>query len=206
MPSSAPRGLYLITPDLDDTALLTRVQPLLDSGAVTWLQYRNKTADTAQRQRQANTLLPLCQAAGVPLIVNDDPDLARAIGAAGLHREDLNTPLADLRDALGPQALLGASCYDQPELAEAAVREGASYVSFGAFFASRSKPTTHRATSAVFAATRDLGVPRVAIGGLTPDNAGPAVAAGADLVAAIGGVFDAPDPVATARAFHALFA
>jgi len=207
MPTTTPpRGLYLITPDIaDDAQLLARTQPLLDSGAVTWLQYRNKSADDAQRRRQAQSLLPLCQAAGVPLIINDDLELAIAIGAAGLHREDNATSLAELHAALGPQAL-GASCYDQPGLAEAAVREGASYVSFGAFFASRSKPTMHRATPAVFAATASLGVPRVAIGGLTPDNAGPAIAAGADLVAAIGGVFDAPDPVAAARAIQALFA
>lgn len=205
--TTPPRGLYLITPDsADDAQLLARTRPLLDSGAVTWLQYRNKSADDAQRRRQAEKLLPLCQAAGVPLIINDDLALALAVGAAGLHREDDTGTLAQLRTALGPHALLGASCYDQPALAQAAVREGASYVSFGAFFASRSKPTSHRATPAVFQATAWLGVPRVAIGGLTPDNAGPVVAAGADLVAVIGGVFDAPDPVAAARALQALFA
>ncbi|MDQ1120094.1 MULTISPECIES: thiamine phosphate synthase [Pseudoxanthomonas] len=206
MPASLPRGLYLLTPDLDDDAqLLARVRPLLDSGAVTWLQYRNKSVDDAQRARQAAALLPLCRAAGVPLIINDDAALAVELGAAGLHREDATTPLAELRAALGPDALLGASCYDQPALAYEAVEEGASYVSFGAFFASRSKPGPHRATTAVFDATAGLGVPRVAIGGLTPANAGPIIAAGADLVAAIGGVFDAPDPVATARALRALF-
>ncbi len=202
-----PRGLYLITPDIaDDAQLLARTRPLLASGAVTWLQYRNKSADASRRRHQAEGLLALCQASNVPLIINDDVELAVSIGAAGVHREDSTRELADMRATLGPQALLGASCYDQPALAERAVREGASYVSFGAFFASRSKPTTHRATPAVFDATIGLGVPRVAIGGLTPDNAGPAVAAGADLVAVIGGVFDAADPVAAAQAFQTLFA
>jgi thiamine-phosphate pyrophosphorylase len=202
-----PRGLYLITPDdAEGMQLLARTRPLLEAGVVTWLQYRNKRVAAAVRQHDAAALQALCVRHGVPLIINDDLPLALAIGAAGVHLEDDPTPLAQARAALGAQALLGASCYDQPALAERAVREGASHVSFGAFFASRSKPTSHRATPAVFAATATLGVPRVAIGGLTPDNAGPAIAAGADLVAAIGGVFEGPDPLAAARAFQALFA
>jgi thiamine-phosphate pyrophosphorylase len=208
MPTTTPpRGLYLITPDdADGDALLARTAPLLASGAVTWLQYRNKRVDAQTRARDAAALQTLSATHGVPLIINDDVALALAIGAAGVHLEEDRTSATDARIALGPQALLGASCYDQPSLARQAVANGASYVSFGAFFASRSKPTTHRATPAVFEATARLDVPRVAIGGLTPDNAGPAIAAGADLVAAIGGVYSAPDPVAAARAFQALFA
>lgn len=208
MPTTTPpRGLYLITQEADDgQTLLARTTPLLASGAVTWLQYRNRAADAPARLRQAVALQALCELHGIPLIINDDVQLARDVGAAGVHLEDNDIGVAAARTALGPQALVGASCYDQASLARQAVRDGASYVSFGAFFPSRSKPTSHRATTAVLRDTAALGVPRVAIGGLTPDNAGPIVAAGADLVAAIGGVYDAPDPIATVHAFQALFA
>ncbi|MET1024968.1 MAG: thiamine phosphate synthase [Pseudoxanthomonas sp.] len=201
-----PRGLYLITQDTRDSQqLLARTRPLLEAGVVTWLQYRNRTADAARRRDEATALQALAKAAGVPLIINDDLALALDLAADGLHREDSETSLDALRAALGPQALLGASCYDQPALARAAVQAGASYVSFGAFFPSRSKPTTHRATTAVLDASATLGVPRVAIGGLTADNAAPVIDAGADLVAVIGGVYDAADPVAAARALRRLF-
>jgi thiamine-phosphate pyrophosphorylase len=201
-----PRGLYLITQDTRDSEqLLARTRPLLEAGVVTWLQYRNRTADAARRRDEATALQALAKAAGVPLIINDDLALALDLAADGLHREDSETSLDALRAALGPQALLGASCYDQPAMARAAVQAGASYVSFGAFFPSRSKPTTHRATTAVLDASATLGVPRVAIGGLTADNAAPVIDAGADLVAVIGGVYDAADPVAAARALRRLF-
>ncbi|SEK53873.1 thiamine-phosphate pyrophosphorylase [Pseudoxanthomonas sp. GM95] len=200
------RGLYLITQeDADGARLLARTQALLEAGVVTWLQYRNRAADAAAQREQATTLQALCAQHGVPLIINDDIALALSIGAAGVHLEDNSIGLEAARAALGPQALIGASCYDQAALAAQAVAQGASYVSFGAFFPSRSKPTTHRATPAVLLETATLGVPRVAIGGLTPANARPAIDAGADLIAAIGGVYDAADPIATARAFKALF-
>ena len=113
--------------------------------------------------------------------------------------------LAAARAALGPQAIIGASCYDELDLARRAVAAGASYVAFGAFFPTRSKVTTRRATPTLLGEAAALGVPRVAIGGITPDNAPQAVAAGADLLAVIGGVFDAPDPVDAARRIASAF-
>ncbi|AJC47278.1 thiamine phosphate synthase [Xanthomonas sacchari] len=203
--SPAPRGVYLITPDEADGArLLARVAPLLDQG-VTWLQYRNKRADAAQRRQQATALQALCARAGVPLIVNDDVALAQAVGAAGVHLGEDDGDLAAARAALGPQALIGASCYDDLALARAATAAGASYVAFGAFFPTRSKVTTRRATPDLLRDAMALGLPRVAIGGLTPDNARPLVAAGADLLAVISGVFDAPDPRAALAAYRACF-
>lgn len=203
--SPPPRGVYLITPDdADGERLLARVAPLLGHGP-TWLQYRNKRADAAQRLAQATALQALCAQAGVPLIVNDDVDLALAVGAAGVHLGQDDGDLAAARAALGPDALIGASCYADLALARAAVAAGASYVAFGAFFPSLSKATTARATPALLAAAADLGVPRVAIGGLTPDNCGPAIAAGADLLAVISGVCSAPDPLAALRAYRACF-
>jgi thiamine-phosphate pyrophosphorylase len=201
-----PRGLYLITPDDNHTpSLLARVEPLLAAGAA-WLQYRNKIAGDALRHEQASALQALCAHAGVPLIINDDVRLARAVGAAGVHLGEDDGDITAARNLLGPAAIIGASCYDELALAERAVAAGASYVAFGAFFPTRSKTTHRRASPDLLAAAAPLGVPRVAIGGITPDNTPALVAAGADLVAVIAGVFAAADPVAAARAYQAAFA
>ena len=198
------RGLYLITPEEPDTArLLARVAAVLPQ--TTWLQYRQKGADGARRHAQAAALQALCAQAGVPLIVNDDVALAAAIGAAGVHLGEEDGDIAAARAQLGAQAIIGASCYDAHARAERAVAAGASYVAFGAFFPTTSKVTTRRATPGLLAAAAALGVPRVAIGGITPDNMGPLVAAGAELVAVIGGVFEAADPVAAAQAYRSEF-
>ena len=200
------RGLYLITPDEpDSTRLLAQVAPLLGAG-VAWLQYRNKSADSATRHAQASALQGLCAAAGVPMLVNDDVALAQAVGAAGVHLGEDDGDLAAARARLGAQAIIGASCYDELELARRAVAAGASYVAFGAFFPTTRKVTTRRATPELLRAAAVLGVPRVAIGGITPDNARPLVEAGADLLAVIGGVFDAPDPLAAVHAYRRAFA
>lgn len=198
----APRGLYLITPDEADThRLLARVEPLLVEG-VTWLQYRHKEASPALRREQAEALQALCARTGVPLIVNDDARLAEAVGAAGVHLGEDDGDIAAAKALLGEAAIVGASCYDELERARRAVAAGASYVAFGAFFPTRSKTTTRRATPALLSDAAVLGVPRVAIGGITPDNTPALVAAGADLVAVIGGVFEAADPVGAVRAYR----
>ena len=202
--NATPRGLYLLTPDEADTArLLARVAPLLPS--TTWLQYRNKAASEGLRKEQATALQALCAGAGVPLLVNDDASLAARIGAAGAHLGEEDDAIAAARALLGPAAIVGASCYDDPARAETAAAAGASYLAFGALFPSGTKPGARRATPAHLHAARVHGLPLVAIGGITPDNAPSAIDAGADLVAVIGGVFDAPDPIAAARAIHALF-
>ncbi|AKK68714.1 thiamine phosphate synthase [Xanthomonas translucens] len=203
--SSPPRGIYLITPDeADGERLLARVAPLLGHGP-TWLQYRNKRADTAQRLAQATALQALCAQAGVPLIVNDDVALAQAVGAAGVHLGEDDGDLAAARAALGADALIGASCYDDLTLARAAAAAGASYVAFGAFFATRSKLTTRRADPGLLRDAAALGLPRVAIGGVMPDNGHALVSAGADLLAVISGVFDADDSRAALAAYRACF-
>lgn len=198
------RGLYLITPDDDDTdRLLRRVACVLPHAAV--LQYRNKAAGTPLQRAQVEALLPACREHGVPLVVNDDWRLAQATGAGGAHLGRDDGALRQARLALGDGILLGASCHEDASLASSAVAAGASYVAFGAFFPSPTKPHAARATLAVLRASGHLGVPRVAIGGITPDNAPSLIAAGADLVAVISGVFAAPDPVAAARAYRACF-
>lgn len=199
------RGLYAITPDEADTARLSaRVETVLQSGA-TWLQYRNKLADAGLREQQARALQPLCRRHGVPLIINDDWRLAATIGADGAHLGQEDGELVAARDALGSDAIVGASCYDALELAQAARAAGASYIAFGAFFPSPTKPHARPASLGLLRDSATLGVPRVAIGGITPDNARPLLAAGADLLAVISGVFDAPDPAAATRAYLACF-
>ncbi|MDN8648627.1 thiamine phosphate synthase [Stenotrophomonas indicatrix] len=203
--SPAPRGVYLITPDEPDTArLLARTAPLLAAGA-TWLQYRNKSASDALRREQATALQALCATHGVPLIVNDDPELAQAIGAAGVHLGGTDGDIGAARSLLGPDAIIGASCYDQLANAERAVAAGASYVAFGAFFPTTTKVTSSRAHPDLLRQSAALGVPRVAIGGLSPDNVGPIIDAGADLLAVVSGIYAAQDPVATQRAYLARF-
>jgi thiamine-phosphate pyrophosphorylase len=197
----AARGLYLITPEEPDTArLLARVAAVLPYA--TWLQYRQKAAGADRRGEQATALHALCVQAGVPLIINDEVALAEAVGAAGVHLGEDDGDIATARARLGEDAIVGASCYDEAVHAQRAVAAGASYVAFGAFFPTTSKVTTRRAAPALLTDAAALGVPRVAIGGITPDNMGPLVAAGADLVAVIGGVFEAADPVAAAITYR----
>ena len=201
----APRGFYLLTPDEPDTErLLARTAPLLPH--VTWLQYRNKSASDARRHEQARALARLCAAAATPLVVNDDVALALEIGAAGVHLGEDDADPREVRRQAGPSLAIGVSCYDSLARAEAAAAAGADYLAFGAFFPSTTKPGARHATTGVLREAARFGLPRVAIGGITPDNAPALVAAGADLVAAISGVYDATDPVVAARAYAACFA
>ncbi len=198
------RGLYLLTPDEPDTArLLARVAAVL--GEARLLQYRNKSADARLRHEQAAALLPLCRDAGVPLVINDDAQLARRIGADGVHLGENDGDPRAARALLGADAIIGVSCYDDLTRARAAADAGADYVAFGAFFPSSTKPGARRATPALLREAAPLGLARVAIGGITPDNARVLVEAGAELLAVIAGVFDAPDPPAAARAYRVLF-
>ncbi|MFN3987051.1 MAG: thiamine phosphate synthase [Rhodocyclaceae bacterium] len=200
------RGLYLITPDTTDTpALMARLLPAL-AGRPALLQYRNKCLQGARRRTQAEAVLDAARAAAVPVLINDDPELAAALGADGAHVGRDDAGIAQARARLGGAAMLGASCYDRLDLAIDAVRAGADHVAFGSVFASPTKPAAARAPLSLFGeARRRLPVPLVAIGGITLDNAREVVAAGADLLAVISDVFDAPDPLARVIAYRALF-
>jgi thiamine-phosphate pyrophosphorylase len=199
------RGLYAITPDEPSTGrLLARVEPVLAAGACC-LQYRNKKAHASLRAEQARELHALCVRHDVPLIVNDHVDLCLDIGASGVHLGGDDGDVAAARARLGPRAIIGASCYDDARLAIEAARAGASYVAFGAFHPSPTKPGARRADVSLLASTTALGLPRVAIGGIAPGDAPALVRAGADLIAVISGVFDAPDPAAAARAYLSAF-
>lgn len=200
------RGLYAITPDESDTgALVAKVAAAL-AGGLAALQYRNKAADAGLRRAQVEALLPLARAHGVPLIVNDDVELALACGADGAHLGVADGDLAAARRRLGAGRLLGASCYDRFDLALAARSAGVDYVAFGAAFASPTKPGAVRAPLSLYArAHRELGLPVVAIGGITLANAPALLEAGVDALAVITDLFGAPDIAARARAFNALF-
>ncbi len=199
-------GLYALTPDLLDTdELVARVAAAIAGGAAA-VQYRSKIASPPLRRAQALTLRDLCAAQGIIFIVNDDVNLAYAVDADGVHLGRDDSPLARARQRLGSTAIIGASCYDSLERAAAAVAAGADYVAFGSFFPSTVKPdAAHVEASLLTAAKARWSVSTVAIGGITPATAPPLIAAGADALAVITALFDAPDVAAAARAFREAF-
>lgn len=200
------RGLYLVTPDWDDTERLLAVTGQALGAGVALLQYRHKHADAGQRREQAGALLDLCRRHGCPLVINDFTQLCVELGADGVHVGGTDASVATVRAQLGPKAIVGASCYGDLALARRAEGEGASYVAFGGFYPSRVKQYDVTTAPGIVKEARDLVcLPRVAIGGMTPANAAPLVAQGADMVAAISSVYLADDPAAAVRAFRALF-
>lgn len=206
--SAALRGLYAVTPDAlcaQPERLLRAVGAALEGGAAL-IQYRDKRSARETRGRLGRELRALCHARGALFIVNDDVALAEAVEADGVHLGAHDLPLAEARRRLGPAALIGVSCANRLERALAAQAGGASYVAFGRFFPSRTKPDAPQAVPALLREARAaLRLPICAIGGVTPENAGALVAAGADMVAAIEGIFGAPDIAAAARAYAACF-
>jgi thiamine-phosphate pyrophosphorylase len=199
------RGLYAITPESADAAgLAARVAECIAGGAAL-VQYRAKRASGSAALVQARALAQLCREGGVPLIVNDSVELAAAVHADGVHlgRDDVSVREARI---LLPQALIGVSCYDDPERARAAARDGADYVGIGSMFPSSTKPGAVRAPlAAIERARRASGLPVAAIGGITADNAGEVVAAGADMIAVIAALFDAQDVRLAARRLSRLY-
>lgn len=196
-------GLYAIS-DGPRSDLLDACTAALDGGA-SILQYRDKGSDHARRRHEATALQALCASRHVPLIVNDDIDLAAAVGAAGVHLGEDDGAIGSARARLGADAIIGASCYDSLDRARAMAAAGADYLAFGAFFASPTKPLARSASLQLLRDARELGLPLVAIGGLTPDNARSLINAGADMLAVISAVFGAADIRAAAHAFAALF-
>lgn len=187
-------GLYLITPDdADNESFSRRVLPLLDSQTAV-LQYRNKLANAAQMREQAKVLLERCRSLGIVFIINDDSILAHELAADGVHLGEHDGDLKTARNLLGPEAIIGMSCYNSLALAEKAAADGANYIAFGAVYASGTKPLARKAGLELFSQAAPLDLPMVAIGGITSDNAAQTLAAGANFLAVIGAVFDAADP------------
>lgn len=202
----ALRGLYLVTPDWDDTTRLLAVTGAALAAGAALVQYRHKTASPALRLEQGGALLALCRAHGRPLIINDHVGLCRELGADGVHLGGADAALAEARAVLGPDSIIGASCYGELPRAEAACRDGASYVAFGGFYPSPVKQYSFVTPPALVDGWRArASLPQAVIGGMTPARAAPLVRRGAAMVAAITAVYAAPDPGAAVRAFRALF-
>ena len=196
-------GLYALTDGPREDLLEVVSQAL--AGGVRLLQYRDPGTDQARRCAEATALRNLCHQHGVPLIIDDDIALAKLVGADGVHLGATENDLGAVRSELGSGAIIGVACRDSLTLAEAAARAGASYVSFGAFFPSPTKPLAPRASIDLLRQSAALGVPRVAIGGITPDNGALLLEAGADFLATVSAVFGASDVRAAAQRFAGLF-
>lgn len=200
------KGLYAITPDEPDTAiLLSKVRQAL-LGGVRVLQYRNKQAGSVLRAEQAGVLCKLAHEFDAIFIVNDDCILAKEVGTDGVHLGGDDLSIEQAREVLGEGQIIGASCYNQLSLALDAVRQSADYVAFGAFFRSGVKPDAVEASPQLLQqASQVLNVPIVAIGGITSQNGSELIAAGADALAVISAVFAAPDIQRAAQEFTNLF-
>ncbi|BBV99214.1 MULTISPECIES: thiamine phosphate synthase [Pseudomonas] len=203
------RGLYAITDSqLLAGRFLSHVEAALEGG-VCLLQYRDKSDDAARRLREAEGLMKLCERYGTQLLINDDAELAARLGV-GVHLGQTDGPLTPARALLGRQAIIGSTCHASLDLAAQAASEGASYVAFGRFFNSVTKPGAPAANVQLLEQARaQVKLPIAVIGGITLDNAAPLVAHGADLLAVIHGLFgadSAQEVTRRARAFNALLA
>ncbi|MGH8557658.1 MAG: thiamine phosphate synthase [Methylococcales bacterium] len=196
-------GLYAITDSAiwPGSRLLTAVAHAIDGGACV-IQYREK-------HRKADVplvkdILDLCRSHQVPLIINNDIDLASRIGADGVHLGRYDRALGEARRIIGDQAIVGISCYDSISRAARAEQEGADYVAFGCFFPSRTKPGASPLDIGIFQQA-SVKIPVVAIGGITPENGGELLASGADLLAVISGIFGETNPDRAAFRYTKLF-
>lgn len=206
-PVSRIAGLYVLTAELpgQSEALLERVEEVLRGGART-IQYRDKTSSPQQRRQEASAIAKLCRQNEALFLINDDPELALAVSADGVHLGQDDMTLAQARAILGAQAIIGISCYDSLALAQQAAVAGADYIAFGSVYPSATKPTAVRAPLSLFsAAKQQVQLPLVAIGGISAANASAVIAAGADAVAVISNVFLADSPYAAAREIADLF-
>jgi thiamine-phosphate pyrophosphorylase len=202
-------GLYAITDGhlTPGDTLIAGVEAALEGGAVL-VQYREKHLPAAEQLRQASALQSACSNAGVPLLINDNIELALRVQAAGVHLGQGDTALTEARRLLGEQAIIGITCHADIALAQTAWQQGASYLAFGRFYPSTTKPSASAADPQVLGKARQFGLPVTAIGGITLGNAEPLVQAGADLLAVAGGLFstDINATAQRAREFSQLFA
>ncbi len=198
------RGLYAITQIKNKTAdiIINEVIAAIKGGAVV-VQFRDK--ESLDAIYLADQLVKVCHEYKVPLLINDDIELAIKVGADGVHIGREDGAISEARDRLGADAIIGVSCYNFVEQAFGAQEQGATYVAFGRFFPSSSKPLAAPAELDTLRKAKFLlDIPIVAIGGILPENGGPLLTAGADLLAVIGGLFET-QPEQSARAYQALF-
>ncbi len=199
------RGLYAVTPDIANTALLCQMVEAALQGGASVVQYRNKVADKNLQFIQAKALLKICQQYQIPLIINDNLMLAKMIGADGVHLGASDGEVSVARETLGADKIIGVSCYNQILLAVSAAEQGASYVAFGACFASNTKPNAPTTSLALFDEAKQLNIPIVAIGGIDLQNAHLLKAAGANAIAVVNALFASKNITQTATEFKHLF-
>ena len=200
------RGLYLVTPDWNDTDKLIAATERAIEGGATLLQYRHKTASEALRIEQASALLALCRRLQVPLIINDHLDLCERIDADGIHVGGTDASVAEVRASIGKEKIVGASCYGDMQLARDAANAGASYVAFGGFYPSLVKKyEVATSPSIITQALSELSIPLCVIGGMTPQKARQLIELGAHSVAAISSVYAASDHQSAAAQFASMF-
>lgn len=170
------------------------------------MQYRNKSSSTKQKEWEALNLVSLCKPLSIPLIINDDIKLAKRVNAAGVHLGGDDAPIIAARDELGKDAIIGASCYNSLQLAINAQNEGASYVAFGRFFPSVTKPDAVTSNIDLLkAAKKELTIPVIAIGGINAKNGKELVAAGADMLAVVEGIFSQSDITLATKQLEELY-
>ncbi|HLO62219.1 MAG TPA: thiamine phosphate synthase [Azonexus sp.] len=200
------RGLYAVMPDCADRERLLAAVGAALAGGCRIVQYRDKISTKPEQVTRAKALRELTRRHAATLLINDDLALAALVDADGVHLGQDDGNLIAARSILGPDKILGASCYADFALAEAARAAGADYVAFGAVHPSPTKPNAPRAGADLFSLARtDLGAASCAIGGITLANAPPLIAAGADLLAVISDLFNAPDIAARAAQYQRLF-
>ncbi|MHC8441779.1 MAG: thiamine phosphate synthase [Candidatus Eutrophobiaceae bacterium] len=198
-------GVYVIADDshgsLDETL---RIVKKLLQGGIAMLQYRNKRNPSIHAAR---ALREFCHECACPMLVNDDPELALQVGADGVHLGRDDPSIEQARGTLGDAAIIGMSCYNDVSKALRVAQQGADYVALGSFYASTTKPdAAHAELSSLRALRGNLSIPIIAIGGITPDNGAAVLDAGADMLAAASGLFDAQDLIAALAAYNRLFA
>ena len=199
---SQPCALYLISPQEVGGDFPERLRAALGAGPVAAFQLRVKDIGEHELARMAEPLQRICDEQDVAFIVNDSISLAKRLGADGVHLGQSDGDLREARDVLGPAAQIGRTCHDSRHLAMQAGEDGADYVAFGAFYETMTKPSHYRPDPQLLSWWSALfEVPCVAIGGITPANAAPLVAAGADFVAVCQAVFGAQDSGAAVAAF-----
>ncbi len=202
--SSKVLGLYAITPDMDDTDELCRIVEMAIKGGVKIVQYRNKSAKSRLQITQSSRLLEICREYQIPLVINDNVKLCLALDADGVHIGISDGNLAEIKNRIGDNKILGASCYNSLEIARKAVEEGADYIAFGSCFSSITKPHAPSVDLNLFKDAKCFGVPIVGIGGITLDNVSQVKEAGADSVAVITSLWNSADINMTAKQFSNL--
>lgn len=201
-----PCQLYLISPQQVGGDFPDRLRAALGAGPVAAFQMRVKDVDPHQLALLAEPLQRICADADVAFIVNDSVSLAKRLGADGVHLGQKDGDARDAREMLGPSVQIGVTCHDSRHLAMEAGEKGADYVAFGAFYPTTTKPSEYRPDPRLLSWWTSLfEVPCVAIGGITPANAAPLVAAGADFIAVCQAIWSESDPAGAVRRFTDLF-